>query len=250
MKAMIFAAGLGTRLRPLTDTRPKALIDVGGVPMLERVLIRLKDCGVTDVVVNVYHFADMICDFLHEYGICDIMNVSVSDEREKLLDTGGGLLKAQSLLGDDDDILLYNADILTDFDIQPMVDWHKISGSDVSLLVGDRNTSRYLLLDDTNRMRGWCNSATREVRPSMPKSTVSGLHHRAFGGVHIVSPSIFESLDDYGHEHGDAFSIMPFYIKECSRLKITGYTPDRSYNWFDIGKPDSLERARQSLSSI
>lgn len=250
MKAMIFAAGLGTRLRPLTDTRPKALIDVGGVPMLERVLTRLKDSGVTDVVVNVHHFADMICDFLHESVICDTMNVAVSDERGKLLDTGGGLLKAQSLLGDVDDILLYNADILTDFDIQPMIDWHRNSGSDVSLLVGDRHTSRYLLLDDGNRMRGWCNSVTGEVRPSMTESAVSVLRRKAFGGVHIVSPSIFESLDAYGHECGDAFSIMPYYIKECSRLKITGYTPDRSYNWFDIGKPDSLEQARQSLSSI
>lgn len=243
---MIFAAGLGTRLYPITSTMPKAMVEVGGKPMLQLVIEKLKSAGVHKIVVNVHHFADIIIDFLKandNFGA----EIIVSDERTLLLDTGGGILAARHLFNADEPILIHNADILTDFDIAGMIKQHQETSADATLLVSDRNTSRYLLLDDEGRMHGWTNTKTGEVKPV--KLEVDGLQTKAFGGVHIISPALFEKLEKFRNEIGcDVFSIMPFYISACSSAIIKGYCPSEKYNWFDIGKLENLGKARKFIS--
>lgn len=241
MKAMIFAAGLGTRLAPLTDTCPKALIEVGGKPMLRRVIERLRDAGVSGIVVNVHHHAGMIKEYLagNDFGV----PVSVSDESDLLLDTGGGVVKAAPMLAGDEPVMLYNADIFTDFPIAEMLESHKASGADVTLLADERDTSRYLLFDEAGMMRGWKNISTGEVRSPFSPETLTACRPLAFGGIHIINPSVIDRLTAYQPE--GKFSITPFYIAECGTLRIRAYTPSEPYRWVDIGRPASLQRARE-----
>lgn len=243
MKAMIFAAGLGTRLRPLTDNMPKALVEVNGVPMLERVILHLKNCGFDRIMVNVHHFADMIIDFLREnddFGI----DITISDERDQLLDTGGALVKAREWLDGEEPFLVHNADILTDLDLREMMLRHKESCADASLLVASRESSRYLLFDDFGRLHGWTNVKTGEC---MPEGIVpSDYSQLAFGGIHVISPALIKSMVEYCPH--DAFSITPFYVKSCNDISIYSYMPDRQYAWFDIGKPSTLSAAENYLS--
>ncbi len=242
MKAMVFAAGLGTRLRPLTDHKPKALVEVGGVPMLRRVLERLRDAGIREVVVNVHHFPDMIIDYIRcndGFGL----DILISDERDLLLDTGGAIVKAAGLIGEEP-VLVHNADILTDFSLTDMIAVHKASMADVTLLAQRRSTSRYLLFEEDMRMCGWCNTATGEVRPE--GLSVQGLSPLAFGGVHILSPRAVKTLCGYAGA-GMPFSITPFYIDRCGSLDIRAYTPSVPFRWFDIGKPDTLAMAERAM---
>lgn len=244
MKALIFAAGLGTRLKPFTLNHPKALVPVAGVPMLQRVIMKLKDAGVNHMVVNVHHFSSQIVSFLESHNNFGV-DIAISDETDLLLDTGGGILAASRLIGDEGPVIVHNADIITDFDINKMVEAHERSGADATLLVADRSTSRYLLIDDGLRMRGWTNAKTGEVR--MPNAVdcapkADALRMLAFGGVHVISPSIFPALEAYA-EGEKVFPIMPFYIRECGDLSIRGYMPTESYRWFDVGKPESLAAA-------
>ena len=241
MKAMIFAAGLGTRLAPLTDTCPKALIQVGGKPMLRRAVERLRDAGVSEIIVNVHHHANMIIDYLaqNDFGI----PVKVSDERDALLDTGGGVVKASRMLMGDEPVILYNADIFTDFPITEMLDAHHRSGADVTLLVDNRDTSRYLLFDAEGRMRGWRNVSTGENRSPYAHTLLSSCRQLAFGGIHVINPSVIDRLVAYRPD--GKFSITPFYIDECATLDIRSYTPSAPYRWVDIGRPESLQRARE-----
>ncbi|MBR5331940.1 MAG: nucleotidyltransferase family protein [Muribaculaceae bacterium] len=243
MKAMIFAAGLGTRLRPLTNDRPKALVEVGGVVMLERVINRLKSHGITEIVINIHHFGEKIIDFVKENNNFGI-DIHISDERDLLLDTGGGILKAQQWLDGDEPIIIHNADILTDFNLHKMVEQHINNNADATLLVADRKTARYFYIGENNRLNGWTNISTGEVKPAdyvAPNSDKL----RAFGGVHIVSPSIFSELQNYSTE--PKFSITPFYIDRCKDLKIMGYTPNEKYQWHDIGKIESIAVAEQEF---
>lgn len=247
MKALIFAAGLGTRLGAITRTMPKALVEVGGEPMLKRVIIKLKDAGISEMVVNIHHHADTIRDYLavnHNFGA----NISISDESESLLDTGGGLLKAKELLGTDSPILLHNSDILTDFDIREMIETHLGSESDVTLLVAERQTTRYLLFDESMRMRGWTDLRTGEIRSPWTADDIADCHKLAFGGVHIVNPAIFKPLESFSRE--PKFSITPFYTASCRDLRISGFKPERPYNWIDIGKPESLKAAQNIASKL
>lgn len=245
MKALIFAAGLGTRLYPLTASRPKALVEVGGVPMLQRVIENVKAAGVTEIVVNVHHFADMIIDFLkanHNFGV----DIRLSDERDKLLETGGGLLKARPLLEGNEPILIHNADILTNLDLTRLT---PADGVVASLLVSDRHSSRQLVFDrQTELLEGWVNTATGETRPDGFVYD-SGLQIcRSFNGIHIVQPEIFPILAKYSVQVGtDAFSITPFYLY-CAEagLPIQGRSLN-GYKWFDIGKPESLAAAQLIL---
>lgn len=242
MKALIFAAGLGTRLRPLTDNKPKALVEVGGVPMLERVITKIISAGITEIAINTHHFPDQIIDFIANRRFP--VNIVISDERHCLLDTGGGLLAAATMLGTDEPILIHNADILTDFDIADMASAHARSGAAATLLVSPRQTSRYLLFDSQNQMLGWTNEKTGEILPpTLPTTHSSLLTKKAFGGVHIVGPELMADLVEYAQNKEPAFPIMPYYIDACQRLKINGYTPTYSYMWHDIGKPDSLAAA-------
>lgn len=240
---MVFAAGLGTRLRPLTDSRPKALVEVGGVPMIARVIRRLVEAGVDRIVVNVHHFPDMVIDYLaaRDFG-ADIL---VSDERDRLLDTGGGILKARPLLEGDEPFIVHNADILTDLDLRAMVEAHKAARADASLLVASRATSRYLLFDEAMSLRGWTNVKTGEVRPA--DVDPSRLTPLAFGGVHVISPSLFPLLEDYAASAGLCFSITPFYVDACRRASIKGYAPAAPYRWHDIGSPAKLAACEADL---
>jgi len=241
MKAMIFAAGLGTRLAPLTDTCPKALITVGDRPMLQRVIERLRDAGVSEITVNVHHHARMIKDYIasHDFGV----PVMVSDESDRLLDTGGGVAKAAPLLRGDGPIVLYNADIYSDFPIEEMIGRHMASGADVTLLADSRETSRYLLFDSHGRMKGWRNLSTGEIRSPFPADVLADSRPLAFGGVHVINPSVLDRLKGYSQE--EKFSITSFYIDVCATLDIRAYTPSCPYNWIDIGRPASLARARE-----
>lgn len=246
MKAMIFAAGLGTRLAPLTDTCPKALIEVGGQTMLERVIKRLRDAGVEHMVVNVHHYADMIERYLAEndnFGV----DIAVSSERGLLLDTGGGVVRAIPLLTAADPaepIMLYNADILSDFPIAEMLGQHEATGADATLLVSaTRKSTRGLLFTPEGRMAGWANLATGEVRAPGPFTT--SCKCLAFGGVHIISPHILSAMAGYGSAHGEVFSITPFYTDLCDLLDIRAYIPSEPYRWIDIGRPATLAKARE-----
>lgn len=246
MKALIFAAGIGSRLKPYTLHHPKALAEVGGKPLLQHVVERLRDeGGIREMVVNVHHFPDQIRDFIAanaNFGI----DVQFSDESSELLDTGGGLLKAWELLdpAPDDAILLHNADILTDFPIAEFVDNHIHSGRDVSLLVQRRQSSRMLWLDKNARLRGWQNMNSGECRPSGFIPASSAMEARAFGGVHIVSTSVLPYLRAYADTHGEVFSTIPFYLDSLAELRIGGFEPADTYRWFDIGSEEKLRAAR------
>ncbi len=249
MKAMIFAAGLGSRLKPFTDRHPKALAEVGGTPMLGLVIGKLKRAGVTDMVVNVHHFATQITDYLDANGNFGV-RIDVSDESDRLLDTGGGILAAREWLDGDAPFIVHNADILTDFDISDMVAAHNRGNADVSLLTASRKTSRYLLFDNDGNLRGWENISTGELKPASLTSA-DGLDALAFGGIHVISPRVFDALagysrDNYG-EGRHTFSIIPFYVDSCDSLKISSYQPAGDYRWHDIGKPQSLVEANEDF---
>lgn len=240
MKAMIFAAGLGTRLRPLTNDRPKALVEVGGVPMIERVIKRLGDAGFDDITVNVHHFGQKIIDFLNDNGNFGL-NIHVSDERDLLLDTGGGILKARPYLDGNEPFLVHNADILTDLDLKSFYEYHKNSGALASVLVKSRVTARYFLFDEQDHLHGWVNKKTGETKPAGFAYKQGQYRELAFGGVHVMSPEIFDVLEKYTTDK--VFSITPFYTGECDKYQINGYEQEKPYKWFDVGKPETLAQA-------
>lgn len=248
MNAIIFAAGLGTRLKPFTLEHPKALAEVNGIPMLQRVIERLKAAGVTDIVVNVHHFAQQIIDFLKANGNfgCDIM---ISDESGILLDTGGGIAKAAPLLGNAEPFIAYNADILSDFNIADMVAAHRNSGADVTLLTSHRHSSRRLYFNAaSHRLRGWKNSITGECRPTSfdPDAEDGGTRiyeGMSFNGVHIISPGVLPLLQQKAAET-PVFSITPFYLENICKLDIRSYTPAAPCQWYDIGRNETLAEAR------
>ena len=230
-QAMIFAAGLGTRLKPLTDTMPKALVPVGGQPLLWHVIMKLKAAGYERIVVNVHHFAQQIIDYLQanaNFGL----DIRISDERQQLLETGGGIKKALPLFDANAPILIHNVDILSNLDLcaLPM---------DAPLLVvSERKTKRYLQFDDTMRLVGWKNIETGELKGSEGRSL-------AFSGIHIFHPSLAPLLSDWP----ERFPIMDFYLKVCGDRLIRGYEA-RDLNLLDVGKLDSLDQAETFIKSL
>lgn len=245
MKAMIFAAGLGTRLRPLTDSKPKALVELRGIPMLGRVIDRLRLVGVNEIVVNVHHFADKVRDYLEsrDFGV----TIHVSDESDLLLDTGGGILAARQWLdsGDNEPFIVHNADILTDVDLRSMVERHLHDEAMATLLVDRRDTSRYLMFDSEDTLKGWINVKTGETKQATLDMT--SLTRLAFGGVHVISPSIFDRLECYQSEVGRVFSIVPFYVDACRYSVIKGFRPAAGTQWFDIGSVEKLADAEHNF---
>lgn len=242
MKAIIFAAGLGTRLQPFTLKHPKALVEVNGKAMLQRVIERLNAAGVTDIIINVHHFADQIRDFLnvsHSFG-CDI---TVSDESDLLLDTGGGIAKAAPYLDGAEPFVAYNADILSDFNIGEMIGAHRQSGADITLLTSQRASSRHIYFNSGHRLCGWQNLKTGECRPAgfVPDESV---RPASFNGVHIINPGATLPLLTHKAAATPVFSIMPFYLENIERLDIRSYSPVREYQWYDIGRNETLEAAR------
>lgn len=239
MRALIFAAGIGSRLKPWTDFHPKALVDIGGKPMLERVIEKIINAGIKDIIINVHHFADQIRNFVNEHNF--EARITFSDETNLLLETGGGLRKALDLIGDDA-VLVHNADILSDFNIVSMIEEHKSSGADITLLTQDRKTSRYFVFGEEGLLKGWTNITSGQVRPeSLTITSYDTL--KAFNGVHIINPSAYPLLKEYKPQD-EPFSIVDFYIEYCSILQIHSYNLPENKSWFDIGKPETLEKAR------
>lgn len=241
MKAIIFAAGLGTRLQPFTLQHPKALVEVNSKPMLQRVVERLRDAGVKEIVINVHHFAEQIVDFINEndgFGCA----ISFSDETDLLLDTGGGIAKAAPMLAGEEPFIAYNADILSDFKISEMIEAHKKSGADVTLLTSARSSSRQLYFTDNGRLCGWQNLKTGECRPAgfSPEDSCKAA---SFNGVHIINGKALRLLTELAAEN-PVFSITPFYIDKIAELDIREYRPAEEYQWYDIGRNETLEKAR------
>ena len=240
MKAMIFAAGLGTRLKPLTDHMPKALVPVAGKPMLEHVIGKLKAAGFNEIVINVHHFANQIIDFLKEKNNFGIQ-IWISDETEELLDTGGGIKKTAHFF--DEPFLVHNADILSNVDLRTLYEHHLTSGNDATLLVSPRKTVRYLLFDKGNRLCGWVNKDTLQTKPEGFVYQPEVQKEYAFGGIHIISPTLFNYMGD---EWTGKFSIMDFYLKTCGIAKLGGYAKE-DLQLIDIGKPDTLAKAEEFI---
>ena len=236
---MIFAAGLGTRLKPFTDHMPKALVPVAGKPMLEHVILKLKSFGVDELVINVHHFAQQIIDFLKEkdnFGI----TIWISDETEELLETGGGIKKAAPFF--DEPFLVHNADILSNVDLKAMYDYHLTSGNDATLLVSPRKTVRYLLLNETNRLCGWVNKDTLQTKPEGFVYQPEIQKEYAFGGIHIISPTLFKYMEGWSGK----FSIMDFYLQTCQKAQLGGYIKD-DLHLIDIGKLETLAKAEEFI---
>ncbi len=238
MKALIFAAGLGTRLRPITDTMPKALVPVGGVPMLERVLCRLRDAGIDSFVVNVHHFAEQVETFLseHDFGV----DVAVSREEREPLETGGGIKHAAPLLASDEGrFLVHNADILSDLDIKWFLS-QDASENLATLLLVDAPADRYLLFDEQMRLAGWTNVRTGEVKsPYLPDFDPAAYRRYSFCGIHVVSEAVFEKMAAWPEK----FSIIDFYLSECATGLIRGVVA-RDLHLIDIGSPEKLAEAQ------
>lgn len=273
---MIFAAGLGTRLKPLTDTMPKALVPVGGKPLIQHVSEKLASAGFDDLVVNVHHFADMLEFWCHSVQLqSSSMTFSISDERTELLETGGGIKHAapyleQSVTGESvGRFLIHNVDILSNVDLQEF--WHAGNGCEATLLVSRRDTQRYLIFDSTMRLVGWTNIKTGEVKSPFPEvheafnpdyiaptNTVNAktspfssearqhrYHLLAFAGIHQMSTSMLPLMDGYP----DKFSIIDFYLEQCKHHIIKGYVQD-NLRLMDVGKLDTLDKAVEFLASI
>ena len=237
-QAMIFAAGLGTRLKPLTDTMPKALVRVGGQPLLWHVIMKLKAAGYERIVVNVHHFASQIVDYLaaHDHFGLDIR---ISDETEALLETGGGIKKALPLFDPSEPILIHNVDILSNLDL------HALPMDAPLLVVSERKTKRYLMFDDEMSLKGWINIETGEVKGVRSEEVKSEkLNKLAFSGIHVFHPSLAPLLADWP----DRFPIMDFYLKACSDHLIRGYEA-RDLQLLDVGKLDTLDKAEAFLNS-
>ncbi len=237
MKAMIFAAGLGTRLKPFTDTMPKAMVPVNGRPMLWHQIMKLKAAGVDEIVVNVHHFASQIISYLHENGNFGL-TVHISDESAELLDTGGGLLAARRFLEQGDrPFLVHNVDIFSNLDIRAFMESWPDNGEVAMLLASDRTSSRKLLFDGQMRLCGWKNSVSGELRgPAAQGAPYS--RELAFGGVHLVSPRIFGLLDAMPQFRG-RFGIMDFYLEACRDNAIGAYVPS-GLKLTDAGKAGIL----------
>lgn len=248
MKAMIFAAGLGTRLKPITDSMPKALVPVEGKALLERVMRKLMDAGADSFVVNVHHFPDQIKDFLaanDNFGA----KVAVSDEQPDVLETGGGILNARNLIreaGDEDGFLVHNVDILSNLDVRSFVSQVRPEAL-ATLLVSERQTQRYFLFNDEMRLVGWTNTATGDVRSPFPDLDVEKCHKYAFAGVHYISDKVFEVMEDLGYE--GRFPIVDFYLKAAGTHPIYGVAP-AGLKLMDVGKISTLESCRSFLAEI
>ena len=259
MKTMIFAAGLGTRLKPITDSLPKALVPICGRPLLEHVARKLKAAGVDEAVVNVHHFADMIEDWIAADASDEAgtgLSIQVSDERAQLLETGGGILKAKEYLKGCGTFLVHNVDILSNLEI----DWFASQvkpDSLATLLVSERDTQRYLLFDpQTMRLLGWTNIKTGEVKSPYHDLQPDSCVKMAFSGIHIISDKVFDVMETYAKEKGlhevscnPRFPIIDFYLSVCAQYPIYGVQAS-GLQMIDVGKLDSLEQAERLAQTL
>lgn len=239
LNAMIFAAGLGTRLSPLTDNKPKALVELAGKTLLERAISKLIALGVDRIVINVHHYADLIEKFLEENNNFGA-DIRISDERDGLLDTGGGLKKAADLFIPNSPILIYNVDILSSLDLRALLEVHDKSNALVSLLTRDRVSSRYLYFNKENQLTGWKNVATGEVKEVV--SEMKNSKPLAFSGIQVINPRLFSMITEEGK-----FSIIDLYLRLAATEKILTCS-DESHVWVDLGKPEQLEHAEKLIA--
>lgn len=238
---MIFAAGLGTRLKPLTDMMPKALVRVGGEPLLYHVIMRLKQAGFERIVVNVHHFSQQIIDYLRGNAYFGL-DIRISDESGALLDTGGGIKKAACFFDTQSPVLIHNVDILSNVNLSQFYEEH--SENDATLLVSRRTTRRYLLFDDDMRLVGWTNLDTGEIKSpcTAVRSGVRKAHSLAFSGIHLFHPSLFPLMQSFP----ERFGIIDFYLQNCHKALIKGCVKD-NLQLMDVGKPDTLDKAEKFL---
>ncbi len=237
---MILAAGLGTRLRPLTDHKPKALVEVNGIPLLEILIRRLKQNGIREIIINTHHFADQIAAFIKQKKQFD-MRIEISEEKE-LLDTGGGLKKAAWFFDDGRPFLLHNADVLTNLNYTEMLKVHQQKSALATLAVRSRKTSRYFLFDQSRRLCGW-----ESVNDGQKKIVITNepLQRYSFMGIHIISTEIFKHLSEDG-----PFSIVQAYLDlSAEGQHIYGFSAD-AYKWIDAGRKEHLLQAAAEIKDF
>lgn len=243
MKAMIFAAGLGTRLKPHTNSIPKALVEVGGKPLIQHTIEKLKESGFDEIIINIHHFANQIIEFIESKNSFNI-RIEFSDESKMLLDTGGGIKHASHFFNDDKPFLIHNVDILSNIDLNDLYSFHSKSFSIATLVCSERMTSRYLLFDTFNQLKGWRNKETGETKSPICNFDPTKYRELAFSGIHILDPSIFKYMIDFAVK----FSIIDFYIHLSQREKISAFTTENQ-RIIDVGKPSTLKDASSFLVS-
>jgi len=238
MKALIFAAGLGTRLKPITDSLPKALVPIAGKPLLEHIIIKLKEQGYDQIIVNVHHFPDMIIDFLKandNFGI----RIEVSDERDLLLDTGGAIKKCEWFFEGEESFLVHNVDILSNVNLKQLQIQHSKNESLATLVVSKRETFRYLLFDNSLHLKGWTNERSAEIRPSN-LTHIEQFQKLAFSGIQILSTKVFVLMKTLDAK----FPIINFYLDNMKNETISAFIPD-NYKMIDVGKIEEINQAER-----
>jgi NDP-sugar pyrophosphorylase family protein len=239
MKALILAAGLGTRLKPLTDNKPKALIEINGTPLIELIINRLIRFGFNQIIINVYHFADDVIKFLNKKNNFGI-EIEISDEKELLLDTGGGLKKAGWFFDDEKPFLVHNVDILSNIDLGVLYSSHNSLNSSATVAVQARDSSRYFLFDEEKNLCGWKNEISNDTKITRePHGKIIPL---AFSGIHIIDPEIFKYMPE-----PNVFSIIDFYLTLAPKQQITYFDHTGSI-FLDLGKKENLLRAKELLN--
>lgn len=237
---MILAAGIGSRLKPWTDNHPKALVTLGGTPMLRHAINAVLKTGIHDIIINIHHKGDQILEYLENNPIegCKII---ISDESEQLLDTGGAIVKASAFIGEEP-VLVYNADIFCTLDLKKLIYNHKKSSCDVTMLVSDRDSNRQLIFNSESCLKGWKNHLENKTLPEDLTIELSD-KFESYNGIQVINPTAIKALSSLYHE--GPFPIIPAYLKLISQIRICGFNPGKdTYNWVDIGTPEKLDRAR------
>ena len=236
MKAMILAAGKGTRMGALTEEQPKALVPFRGKPMLEHLILRLKDYGYDRLLINIHHFGDQVIDFVTQHNNFGV-DITFSHERDELLDTGGAILKAASFFRGEEPVLIHNVDILSDLDLNAFTQWFEKSSAVAGLVVKERTSSRKLLFDNKMQLTGWKNSKTGEIKISRDNTT--GIKEYAYSGIWICRPEFIPLIPFTGR-----FSIIDTWLAIAKKHTISGYA-DKNSRWFDLGSPEKLKNANR-----
>lgn len=239
INAMIFAAGLGTRLKPFTKEHPKALAEINGVPLLAIALKKIERLGIKKVVINVHHFAHQVISFVEKHK-SNNLEILISDESEQLLDTGGGLLKAAPLFDTEADILIYNVDVITNAPLDELIKTHQQQKNLVTLMTEKRKASRFLLFDADNQLKGWRNPKTKEeLWVNQPEETLE----MGYNGVHIIQSKLLGLLDN-----SNSFPIFPEYIKLSEKFPVKSWSNWKG-EWIDVGTPEKLDQASKLILS-
>ena len=241
MRAMILAAGLGTRLKPLTDSIPKALLKITGHTLLELQIKKLKAEGFDRTIINIHHFADKVKRYLKENNFFNC-SIEISDESDKLLDTGGGLKKASHFFSDGNPFLVYNVDILSNISLKKLMEFHLSSKSIATLAVQNRESSRKFLFDKNNTLCGWMND--QSVEKIITRGAQSELFPYSFSGIQVIDPKIFKYFPDK-----DVFSLVDLYLSVAKKENICGFIHNED-EWMDLGKIEKLNQAENFLEKI